>query len=43
VATGVAAILLAPRATAVAALAGLFAGWSVTIDRIPAVPQSEAA
>ena len=42
-ATGVAAVLLAPRATAVAACAGLFGGWSLTIDRIPTMAEAEAA
>jgi hypothetical protein len=43
-AVGAAAILLAPRATAVAAVAGMFRGMSLTIDRIdPAPASSEAA
>ena len=43
-AAGAAAVLLAPRATAVAAVAAMFRGISLTVDRIePAVPASEAA
>jgi hypothetical protein len=37
-------VLLAPRATAVAAVGAMFRGISLTIDRIDPVPQaSEAA
>ena len=43
-AVGAAAVLLAPRATAVAAVGAMFRGISLTIDRIDPVPQaSEAA
>ncbi|MCB2224057.1 MAG: DUF4342 domain-containing protein [Actinobacteria bacterium] len=44
VAAGVAAVLLAPRATAVAAVGAMFRGISLTVDRIePEVRASEAA
>ena len=40
----VAAVLLAPRATAAAAVTAMFRGVSLTIDRVePAPPASEAA
>jgi len=43
-AVGVAAVLLAPRATAAAAVAALFRGMSLTIDRVePVSSASEAA
>jgi len=43
-AVGVAAVLLAPRATAAAAVAALFRGMTLTIDRLePVSPASEAA
>ena len=43
-AAGAAAVLLAPRATAAAAVAAMFRGVSLTIDRVePAPSASEAA
>ena len=43
-AVGIAAVLLAPRATAAAAVTAMFRGVSLTIDRIdPVSPASEAA
>ena len=43
-AVGLAAVLLAPRATAAAAVAAMFRGGSLTIDRVePAPSASEAA
>lgn len=43
VAAGLASLLLAPRATAVAALAGMLGGWTLTIDRVATVAEYEAA
>jgi hypothetical protein len=44
VAAGLAAVLIAPRATAAAAIGCMLRGVSLTIDRIePAPPASEAA
>jgi hypothetical protein len=43
VAAGIAALLLAPRATAVAAVAGMFGGWSLSVDRLPMPAEAEAA
>jgi hypothetical protein len=43
-AVGIAAVLVAPRATAVAAVTAMFRGISLTIDRIdPAPAEAEAA
>lgn len=43
IAVGAAALLLAPRATAVIAVGAMFRGISLTIDRVDPAPAAEAA